>query len=99
MPLDVPSEPGPALHRLPAIEDEVDELERQVGAVNDAGTDFAIRIDRRSTTLIATVDELRSAVPAGARGLPQNFWGRTADAITKLTAVRKAARAVLGGDS
>jgi hypothetical protein len=90
----VVSSPPDPFARLPAIEEEVAELERQLDALAVSGTDFAVRVERRTTTLIAAIDELRSAGPAGGR-LPRDFWARTAGAVTALTAARQAARAVL----
>jgi hypothetical protein len=80
---------------LSEIEIEVAELERQVGSMAGAGTDFAIRLERRSTTLVAAVEEVRAAGQRRKGSLPRDFWDRTAQAITALTAVRTAARAAL----
>jgi hypothetical protein len=84
--------------QLSAIEGEIAELQRQIGSIAEAGTDFAIRIDRRSTTLIAAVEEVRAAGPSSGSDLPREFWARTAEAITALTAIRGFARATLSAD-
>ena len=81
---------------LPDLEREIAELERQVPSIAAAGTDFAIRLDRRSTTLISAVEELRASAEDGAHLLqPDEFWSRTASAVTALTAIRAAARSAL----
>src|SRR4051795_13281671 len=84
---------------LADLEDEVEELAQQVDSIAGAGTDFAIRIDRRSTTLIAALEEVRAAGQPPGRTLPEDFWRRTAEAITALAAIRQAARAALGDGS
>jgi hypothetical protein len=84
--------------RVSEIEGEVGDLGQQVGNLAQAGTDFAIRLHRSTTRLITAVEELRSRAIGGARPLPQDFWNRTAAAITALTAIRTAARAVLRDD-
>jgi hypothetical protein len=89
---------GARARQLSEIEGEIGELQRQVGSIAEAGTDFAIRIDRRSTTLIAAVEEVRAAGPPSGSVLPREFWARTAEAITALTAIRGAARATLSAD-
>jgi hypothetical protein len=89
---------GARPRQLSEIEGEIAELQRQVDSIAEAGTDFAIRIDRRSTTLIAAVEEVRAVGPSSGAVLPRDFWARTAEAITALTAIRGFARAALSAD-
>jgi hypothetical protein len=90
-----PSIAAPAPRALADLEAEIEELGRQVGSIAAAGTDFAIRLDRRSTSLIAALEEVRAAGQLPGRALPADFWRRTATAITALTGIREAALTAL----